>query len=233
MRKLLVPAIVCALMAAAVPASARPAGFWIKASVEDRAATFYYRTAIPSSGSGWLAGDRTAYRCAYMFLRSGGGLVGRVTFTRIEYATINDKYMDEGVRWYDGTVYEGPLRELDDCPEPTEPYEELRGSFGPLPRIRFVDAHSGQVLEVRNYRKVKQLGNGPRWRFRIDSVTPDRVTVIAYVEREPVMAIYYDRMTPTIRLASNAVVRTRCVHRLSVDRWGSEWARAHARAACV
>ena len=98
-----------------------------------------------------MPGDRVGYRCAYAFLRSRGQLVARVTFTRIEYARLNDKYMDEASRYYDGTVYTGPDRQLNDCPSPSEPYVEATGPIGPLPIVRFEEASTATILEVRDY----------------------------------------------------------------------------------
>lgn len=181
-------------------------------------AEFPYLLSVPGQGpeTGWTAGDRVAYRCAYAFLRSGGQLVARVTFTRIEYAKINDKYMDEAERYYDGTPYKGSAHQLNDCPGPTEPYVEVAGPIGPTPIVTFTDVASGAILEVRNYSAVRQVGGGTPWRFQIVSATPDHVSVVGYRSGEPALAVYYDRLSTGITLTSNFVtgnhVNDRHVH---------------------
>jgi hypothetical protein len=167
-----------------------------------------------------------------MFLRLRGRLVGRVTFTEIEYTKINDKYMDEASRYYDGTVYTGPEQELNDCPAPSEPYEEAVGPIGPLPRMVFREASSGRVVEVRDYRRLEQRGGGERWEFQVVGATARRVTVLAYQEREPIMAIYYDRLSQRIRLKSNFSGQRGCERPLQLTGWGSEWAAASSWEAC-
>ncbi|MGH2595270.1 MAG: hypothetical protein ACRDH7_04825 [Actinomycetota bacterium] len=199
-------AMVLAWPLPSAPAVARPAWFRIQASANGTKAKFSYLLSLPGQGgaeTGWTAGDRVAYRCAYAFLRSGGQLVARVTFTRIEYANINDKYMDEGSRYYDGTVYTGTHHQLNDCPGASEPYVDVSGPIGPLPVVTFADADSSSILEVRDYAHVTQNGGGIPWQFKIVSATPDRVTVVGYQSGEPALAIYYDRLSPSITLTSN------------------------------
>lgn len=199
----MIAALIGALVSSSAPSFASPSAFTIMASAEGTKVKFAYLLSLPvDAATGWVAGDRVAYRCAYMFLRSGGELVARVTFTRIEYAKVNDKRMDEAARYYDGTVYTGSARQLNDCPAPTEPYVEATGPIGPLPVITFSDASTGATLEVRDYRNVVQTGGVP-WEFQIVAATPDRVSVVAYQSREPVVAIYYDRLSPSITLSSN------------------------------
>jgi hypothetical protein len=155
--------------------------------------------------AGWIEGDRVGYRCAYTFLVDDGEIVARVTFTRPhkarKYVVLNDEFMHEGERHYDGTwagVRQVPSEE---CPRPTDPYTRLRGQPGPRPVIQFVDPDSSHVVEVRDYKRLKKKRHN---RFRIQSATPDRVTVIAYRDRWPVMVIYYERLSEGILLLSNA-----------------------------
>jgi hypothetical protein len=207
MRKVaMVVAMVWALALPSTPAVARPAWFSIGTSANGTRAHFSYLLSLPGQGgaaTGWTAGDRVAYRCAYAFLRSGGQLVARVTFTRIEYTKIDDKYMDEAERYYDGTSYTGTHHQLNDCPGATEPYVDVPGPIGPTPVVTFADASSGAILEVRDYSAVRQDGSGVPWEFQIVSATPDRVTVVGYQSGEPALAIYYDRLSPSITLTSN------------------------------
>jgi hypothetical protein len=155
--------------------------------------------------AGWIEGDRVGYRCGYTFLVDDGGIVARVTFTTPrkakKYVRLNDKFMHEGERFYDGSwagVRQVPAEE---CPRPTEPYRKLNGPPGPRPIIQFLSAGDGHAVEVRNYSKIKR---NRHTKFRISSATPDRVTVIAYRDRWPVMVIYYDKLSEDILLHSNA-----------------------------
>jgi hypothetical protein len=182
----------------------------------DRHLTQYHPTV------GWVDGDREAYNCAYMFLirdseNPSSEVLGRVTFKTIDeaaaYTVVNDRFMEEGVRRYDGTYDPGSgqfnyCRRLD-----TEAYEPLEGDPG-VPRIEFSDAASGQTLEVRDYTRAStQQGQQGTWccgevaetgpAFKIVSATPDQVTVVGYKDRLPFIAVYYDRMSPNIRLTSN------------------------------
>jgi hypothetical protein len=97
----------------------------------------------------------------------------------------------------------------------------------------FRDASSGKVIEVRDYRRLEQHGRGERWRFQVVGATAKRVTVLAYQQREPIMAIYYDRLSPRIKLRSTVARPRGCVRPLELTTgWGSEWAATTARAAC-
>ena len=215
--------VLVAPIAAPVHALASHPQFSIMASAEGTKVKFLYLFDLPAPEAGWVAGHRVGYGCAYMFLRVGEELIGRVTFTRIEYTKINDKYMDEAARYYDGSVYTGSDHQLNDCPPPTEPYVEAEGRIGPLPLMTFSDASTGETLEIRDYRKVEQSGSGPGWKFQIVSARPQRVTVLAYQDREPILAIYYDRLSPSIRLTSNFSTDRGRRSTLSLNRWGSEW----------
>lgn len=207
MRKVaMVAVMVWALVLPSSPALAGHAKFQIMAIAKGTKAKFTYDVSLPSQAGaaiGWTAGDREAYRCAYAFLLAGGQPVARVTFTRIEYANINDKYMDEAARYYDGTPYTGTNHQLGDCPGSTVPYVDVSGPIGPLPVVTFADAASGAILEVRDYSHVIQVGGGVPWEFQIVSATPARVTVVGYQSGEPALAIYYDRLSPSITLTSN------------------------------
>jgi hypothetical protein len=154
--------------------------------------------------AGWVEGDRVAYRCAYTFLVEDGAIVARVTFTRppqaSEYVRLNDKFMHEGERYYDGSWAGVPQIPEEECPTPGERYRKLKGRVGPRPLIIF-SAADGHTLEIRDYSKIKR---NRRTEFKIRSATPDRVTVVAYRDRRPVMVVYYDRLSDAITLTSNA-----------------------------
>lgn len=185
--------------------------FFIITANGRRVGTFPYDLTLTEfdPDAGWIEGDRVGYRCAYTFLVDGGEIVARVTFTRPpkarKYVVLNDKYMHEGERHYDGSwagVRQVPSEE---CPSPTEPYRRLRGRPGPRPVINFVDPADDHLVEVRDYNRLKKNRHN---RFRIHSATPDRVAVIAYRDRWPVMVIYYERLSESILLLSNAPLPT-------------------------
>lgn len=78
----------------------------------------------------WVAGDREGYRCVYGFMynqhpnpfgmfaedRDGHFIAQAVAFRPAGYGKINDKYMDEGVRYFDGSpANEGGAEISEDC----------------------------------------------------------------------------------------------------------------------
>jgi hypothetical protein len=172
-----------------------------------RVGTFPYDMTLTQfdPDAGWVEGDRVGYRCAYTFLVDDGAIVARVTFTTPSraqrYVVLNDKHMHEGERHYDGTW--AGVRQVpgEECPRPGESYGKLGGRTGPRPVITFSDADDGHTLEVRDYNRVKRHR---RHAFKIRSADPDRVTVVAYQDRRPVMVVYYDRLSDEITLTSNA-----------------------------
>lgn len=154
----------------------------------------YKRTLPYAPNTGWVDGDRCGYTAMYAFLQRNGVLVGRVTFIRIPgasaYAVVNDKYMDEAERWYNGDPAEEPGtgqdNELKDCPPPNAAYEPYTGP-SELPTILYVD--NGQTIEVRDY---KATVNGPAIKFRQVESTDTRITVLAYENNLPVIVVYYE-----------------------------------------
>lgn len=161
-----------------------------------------------ASNTGWLAGDRVGYGCAYGFLQQNGEIVGRFTFRRIEGATyivVNDTYMDEGARYYDGSPTPPGTSQVPDfeCPVTTESYEP---SNAPDERPVIVYwSGAGQALEIRDYRTVVP-GAGVTFEvievitqpFQVTSAASgthtvnSRVTVLARENGVPVVVIYYD-----------------------------------------
>jgi len=159
--------------------------------------------------AGWVDGDRIGYRCAYMFLVDGGEIVARVTFNTWRppigdnpYGAVNDEYMDEGARFFNGSPTPPGTEQVPEheCPHVRKTYKPLKGKARPRPVIKFADAADGHLLEVRDYRKV---ATSPGHRFKIASAGPNRVVVIGYQDREPVVVVYYRRMSDAIRLMSN------------------------------
>jgi hypothetical protein len=163
----------------------------------------YFRNLPYSPSTGWTDGDRAGYRCFYSFLLLDNQVVGRVTFTRVEeaasYAMVNDRYMEEGIRFYDGTLApaNGP-RELGECPDPTQAYSPSNGS-DQRPTITY-STTGGALLEVRNYKKTVAL-NGITFQ-QVES-TDQRVTVVAYKDNLPAIVIYYESMVPGVVMNSD------------------------------
>lgn len=158
-----------------------------------------YLRSLPS-GYGWTDGDRSGYRCFYAFIVDARGrVVGRVTFTRIDgadYATILDKYMAEGVRYYNGTLAPpGAPKELGQCPAPSASYEPY---FGPDERPVITYNVRGQAIETRDYTEVVAA---PGITFRHVEDTPTRQAVIAHRDGLPVIAVYYDSLSPRLTMA--------------------------------
>lgn len=165
----------------------------------------YFRSLPYSPFTGWFDGNRDGYHCGFGIF--GWNLntpsllddpAGRVTFTRIDgvaYARINDRRMpengDTNRHWATGLMTPRPVRQ-GECPPPTETYEPNTDP-GQLPVVDYVNALTGELLERRDYRKLDDDGPlDPRLKFRLQSVDPERVTVIAYWENLPIVVIYYD-----------------------------------------
>lgn len=168
----------------------------------------YLRTLSPDVG--WTDGDRSGYRCAYMFLYKVGRrgrlqMIGRATFIRVEgaagYGKVNDRYMDEGIRYFDGSLdptngTANDIKELGDCPQSTAAYEPFDGNE--LPTIRFMSG--GQTLETRNYKTVAAAEGIT---FRQVSKSDTSIGVVAYDNGLPVIEVYYDSLVRGVTLTSD------------------------------
>lgn len=171
----------------------------------------YYRTLPYVPNTGWTAdGDRDGYRCLYGFLTDAravtesnpDGIVGRVTFIRVEgagYATMVDKFLADGSRYYDGSLApEDAPHELGDCPESDTPYEPSSGPWQ-LPTITY-ETRKGQVLEIRDYKTVVAH---PSITFRQTEASDTRIGVVAYENGQPVIVVYYESMSPRVVMGSD------------------------------
>lgn len=163
--------------------------------------------------SGWLAGDRTGYGCAYAFLHHDGVLVGRVTFERLpgaSYAYIIDKFMPEGQRFWDGspTPVPGEGQGYRDCPPVDQSYDTVANP-DERPKIVYWSAASvvalPKALEIRDYADTEVLAgvtfdlieviDEP---FTVTAPTTgpqtvnSRVTVLAREAGVPFAVVYYD-----------------------------------------
>ncbi len=166
---------------------------------------------------GWIDGDRVGYGCAYMFLEADGRIVGRVTFTHASeagaYTFINDRFMIEGVRYYDGRVATGGFAQLNDCPDSDQAYGP---AGGPDERPLIYYTQSGELLENRSYTNTSgdAIEQGKLIFRELERITTpftdvgdlginphtvyDRVTVGAYVYTEGfwqlAIVVYYDAL---------------------------------------
>lgn len=179
-------------------------------------APYLYATPyVPNSG--WWAGDRVAYSCAYFFLQHNGEIIGRGTFRAIpdasSYMRINDSYMDEGgneipgpeqERYYDGspnpTGQQAPAFE---CPAVSESYAPSTADERPV--VAFW--HGDEVVEIRDYRTTDAAAGVTfdvvaeiREPFTVTSsvsgthTVNSRITVVAMDHGVPVAVVYYDAL---------------------------------------
>lgn len=166
--------------------------------------------------AGWVEGDRMGYTCGYSFLVYRDRIVGRVTIRKFRdpedpanaYVEIQDKYMHEGARNYDGTTPRqgntagggepkpdaGQSCNLDDGRQGTaaEGYEPLRGA-GDTPVVTF--QHGPHAIDVRDFADELDVGvNDPTIVFDLVSATSTQVVILAYQDNGdlPAASIYYE-----------------------------------------
>ena len=165
----------------------------------------YLRALAYTPNTGWTDGDRIGYGCAYMFLERDGRIVGRVSFVQVPgttYVKVNDRYMEEGVRFFDGSLTNAGTTQayhVSFCDTIVDQdYVEFTGP-DQRPTIRYLGS-DGALLEVRDY---KPTAAGPGIKFRQVAATANRVTVVAYENNLPVIVVYYDSLDPSVRLTSD------------------------------
>lgn len=176
---------------------------------------YYFYDTFYADNTGWLPGDRVAYSCAYMFLQHNGEIVGRVTFRAIpppphtdSYIVVNDKFMNEGERYYEGSPTPPGTVQVPkgDCPFVTQSYAT---ELVPDERPKIVYWQGNNALEVRDYAGIVPFSPGVTFDvtevitepFQITSpVTGQTHTVnqrISVLEREngvPGVIVYYDSL---------------------------------------
>lgn len=173
-------------------------------------------------GYGWAAGDRCAYRSVYGFLVEGGevvepfddgrrfdlqgetAVIGRFSATRLPdaaYIRVNDGFMMEGQRHFDGTF--DPLapgtgegsqqRGFDECPDPDEAYDPYTGP-DERPVVVFWTP-GGEVAEIRDYRTT-ETGEGIIFHLVDADGSDGRVGVLAVDSATglPAVVVYYDAL---------------------------------------
>jgi hypothetical protein len=175
--------------------------------------------------AGWVDGDRVRYDCGWTFLTYRQWIVGRATYTSIDPAAkdeaprgalINDKYMGEGIRRYNGT-YEGPGGDEqfdEDCTNPpsgdgvssagpSNVYPDLSAGhdFGSLPVVVFY--HGPHDLEIRDFADLDDTIVPMDGSLRVQIVAQDerRVTVVGYdqlpsEEWRARVEVHFDVMVP-------------------------------------
>lgn len=190
----------------------------------------YYRN-LPNGG-GWIDGDRSGYRCTYMFQSDPVDedvMISSVTFIRsagASYTTIRDKGMSDKIeRYLDGTpVPPGSPGEMGDCPKASGEYEPYTG---PDVRPLIYVVKDGVVLENRSYTNTTgEAIEAGRLKFEeVDRITTpfqvksplgrtytvyERVIVRAHFDVEndgvflPAVDIYYDALVPGVTFAETS-----------------------------
>lgn len=155
-----------------------------------------------TAGVGWTDGDRVGYKCAYMFLMRGTQPVGRATFQIVPgaggYTMVNDRYMKEGVRYFDGRLATGGQMQLNDCPPVTADYSEsFEGNDLPTVKFQQVD---GKTLETRTYSVMVHADNVT---FQQKSKTAKEIAVVAYRNKQPVIVVYYSSLVSDVIMTSS------------------------------
>lgn len=152
-----------------------------------------------TDGATWLDGDREGYRCGYGFITDSTGwdIQGRFAFVRPPsqaYGKVNDKYMDEAVRYLDGSPVvgnDGNEIQDEDCTDVLSPinYEGACRPEDERPRVAFFDG-LGNVLDIRDYSNT-EANNVV---FNLHSFDGSRATVLGCENGLVGMIVYYDAM---------------------------------------
>lgn len=139
---------------------------------------YKYSEALPMNHdhAWWVAGDREGYRCAYGFMYDKhpapfgqsvirapgeGKFIARFSIVRPTgqgYGKVNDRYMDEGVRYYDGTpANEGGAEISEDCQmaalEPGFDYDAYQPHGPDDIRVGLFRA-DGEISDIRDFTQV-------------------------------------------------------------------------------
>lgn len=168
----------------------------------------YLGTNLPyAPGYAWVDGDRQGYTCAYGFLQDldTGELIGRwaalLPPDAVAYGKVNDRFMSEGVRYYDGELANEGGQELSDPNKASECHDILSSKIdydavnnGPdeRPRIGFFNG-AGQIVDIRDYSNTTLGSPG---KFKLLSASTKEAVVGFYPAQNNKAAItfYYTAM---------------------------------------
>lgn len=167
--------------------------------------------AFLASGAGWVEGERLSYRCMYGFAVDNGAIVGRFIAARIPlaaYAKVNDRNMQQKMRFIDGTYFgggQGQLYHGSFCNELVTVEYGQSTAPGQFPIVEF--HNGGDVIETRDYGAV-DLYPGANIKWLVGDVITEpfqitdpfgnthtvnsRVPVIAFENNDSAVVFYYD-----------------------------------------
>lgn len=173
---------------------------------------YLYSDAIPGNHdhAWWVPGDRQGYACAYGFMYDRhpnpfghpeivreGHFIARATVVRpleAGYGKVNDVYMEEGERYYDGTIStEGQEITSENCQtEALDPFDyDNYVPHGPDQiRIGLLTV-DGEVADIRDFTNVLV---GPLGHFEFLSLAGDRASVLFILDGQVSHVIYYDAL---------------------------------------
>lgn len=206
---------------------------WVDAEYIAHGMPYLYSEAVPGNHdhAWWVPGDREGYRVAYAFMYDKhpnplpepffsehgevdrdpdeGHFIHRVTAARpadAAYSKVNDRYMEEGKRYYDGHLVTGSTggeipdedawevsaSDFDYQPD-TRPGQQIRvGLWRERPAGVF------EIADIRDFTDIKTYA--PNLKFRVVpeiTVAPDggqRVAVVMYENNIPGTLFYYDAL---------------------------------------
>lgn len=192
---------------------------WFDADYIAHGMPYLYPEAIPGNHdhAWWVAGDREGYAIAYGFMYDKhpapfgmnvirqpgeGKFIARVTFARppdAAYAKVNDRYMAEGQRFYDGTLTGqtgGEISEeyaLEVALGDTS-YEEDDTPGDTDIRIGLFRA-DGAIADIRDWSHLTIHSPDIKFKVQPMSISPDglvRASVVMFEGNLPGMGSYYD-----------------------------------------
>lgn len=166
----------------------------------------------------WVAGDREGYRCGYAFMYDQhpnpfgmfseprpAEFIARATIVRPDgtgYGKLNDRYMDEGVRYYDGSIAnEGGAEISEDCQQ-TSLDDFDYDAYVPVGaqdiRVGLFRA-DGEIGDIRDFTDVDvavDSAGDPMGHFEFVGLKDGRVTIVFILEQNQKVShvFYYDVM---------------------------------------
>lgn len=195
---------------------------WFEADYIGHGMPYLYPEAIPGNHdhAWWVPGDRQAYAVAYGFLydkhpapfghsvsrQPGEGVfIARFTISRIAgagYAKVNDRYMNEAERYWDGRRFTGSTNEIQDedasvVSASDFEYEPFEGPGDTNIRVGLFRG-DGAIGDIRDFNGLTVYSSDIKFRVVPEiTVAPDgnqRVAVVMYERDLPGIVFYYDTM---------------------------------------